>query len=118
MRNFLQETQDEIASSGHTEQDIIFIGSEQSGHQCSWAEFLNLSDFDYDSGFGSAEIPPDLCIVFADGHKLTRGEYDGSEWWEHTWPFRKPSISLPIKKLYRENYESSLSEIAENKVTA
>ena len=99
MANLLQETREAIASSGHTENDIVFIGSEKTGHQCSWDEFCALADFEYDAGFGSAKIAQDLVFVFGDGQKLWRGEYDGSEWWEHSTPFKRPENALPIKNL-------------------
>ena len=110
MTNLLQETREAISLSGHTESDIVFIGSEESGHQCSWGEFCALADFEYDAGFGSAAIAQDLVFVFEDGQKLWRGEYDGSEWWEHSTPFKRPETALPIRKL-RGSMWGSLDEI-------
>lgn len=43
--------------------------------------FLNSMDFEYDNGYGLQEIGG--IVVFTDGSWLTRGEYDGSEWWEN-----------------------------------
>lgn len=43
--------------------------------------FLNSMDFEYNDGYGLQEI--EGTIVFTDGSWLTRGEYDGSEWWEN-----------------------------------
>lgn len=40
-----------------------------------------LASIDYDNGYGSQELFG--TIVFKDGTWLERGEYDGSEWWEH-----------------------------------
>jgi hypothetical protein len=97
--NLLQETKEVIALSGHTETDIVFIGSEKSGHQCTWAEFCVLADVEYSADFGAAEVAQDLIIVFADGQKLWRGEYDGSEWWEYPKPFQRPEVSVPIRRL-------------------
>ena len=37
----------------------------------------------YDSGYGAQEVDPTLKIVMNDGSYYDRGEYDGSEWWEH-----------------------------------
>lgn len=99
MTNLLKETMDTIASSGHKETDIIFIGSEKTGHQCTWAQFCHLADIEYDSGYGAAQVAQDLVIVFSDGQKLWRGEYDGSEWWEHSTPFVRPATVLPIFSL-------------------
>jgi hypothetical protein len=38
-------------------------------------------DFTYDAGYGGQELFG--FVVFEDGTWLERGEYDGSEWWEH-----------------------------------
>ena len=43
--------------------------------------FLKSLDFDYDSGFGGQELFGTVWLE--DGTWCTRGEYDGSEWWEH-----------------------------------
>lgn len=99
MMNLLKETMEAIESSGHNESDIVFIGSERTGHECSWEEFCKLADIEYDEGYGAVEVAQDLVIVFSDGQKLWRSEYDGSEWWEHSTPFVRPETSLPIKSL-------------------
>jgi len=44
-------------------------------------QVLPLLDFEYDSGYGTQEL--DGYIWYADGTWSVRGEYDGSEWWEH-----------------------------------
>ena len=44
-------------------------------------EFLNSLDFEYDSGHGLQEICGTVWLE--DGTWLSRGEYDGSEWWEY-----------------------------------
>lgn len=38
-------------------------------------------DFEYDSGYGGQELFGN--IWYTDGTWSERGEYDGSEWWEH-----------------------------------
>jgi hypothetical protein len=97
--NFLVETKNAISESGHKISDIIFIGSEDTGHQCSWEQFKNMADVEYYSGFGAAEVATDLVLVFSDGMKMWRGEYDGSEWWEFSTPFTMPTDKQKIKKL-------------------
>jgi len=59
------------------------------------------SAFDYDEGFGSQEVDPNLKIV-GDGWILIRDEYDGSEWFrfvttetEPTQPFVTIKRFLP-----------------------
>lgn len=46
-----------------------------------YEKFLNQLDFHYDSGFGGQNLFG--CIWYMDMSWSTRGEYDGSEWWEH-----------------------------------
>lgn len=56
-----------------------------------YKEFLNSLNFDYDSGYGGQELFGTIWLE--DGTWLTRGEYDGSEWWEHN---KLPEISLEL----------------------
>ena len=98
--NLLQETIQSIKRSGHEIKDIMFIGSEHSGHSCTWKEFETLADQDYDDGYGAAKVAIDLIIVFKDGAKMWRGEYDGSEWWNFSTPFKMPEETHPIKNLF------------------
>lgn len=44
-------------------------------------EAIDQLDFNYDPGFGSQELHG--FIWYKDGTWSERGEYDGSEWWEH-----------------------------------
>jgi len=43
--------------------------------------FLGMIDFEYDSGYGEQNLYG--TIWFKDRTWAERGEYDGSEWWEH-----------------------------------
>lgn len=98
--NFLQETIEAIQKSGHSPDQIVFIGSELSGHQCSWAEFQALADVEYDEGpTGAVSVASDLIIVFGDGQKLWREEFDSAEWWVYQTPFKVPASSRQIKRL-------------------
>ena len=97
--NLLKETLYDIEKSGHTVEDITFIGS-LSGYDCTWDEFKAMADRDYDSGYGAAEVAHDLIIVFSDGVVMRRGEYDGSEWWEYQEPFVRPENTKPITGLF------------------
>lgn len=45
-----------------------------------YAAFLESLDFSYDSGYGGQELFG--TIWYKDGTWSSRGEYDGSEWWE------------------------------------
>lgn len=44
-------------------------------------KFLAQLNFEYDGGYGSQELYG--VIWYKDGTWSERGEYDGSEWWEH-----------------------------------
>ena len=49
--------------------------------EAQYSEFLNSLDFSYNSGYGGQELFGTVWLE--DGTWLSRGEYDGSEWWEH-----------------------------------
>jgi hypothetical protein len=52
------------------------------GHtQEEYDAFIESLDFEYDNGYGGQELFGN--IWFKDGTWASRGEYDGSEWWEH-----------------------------------
>ena len=46
-----------------------------------YEQFLKELDFEYDSGYGGQELYGTVWLE--DNTWLSRGEYDGSEWWEH-----------------------------------
>ena len=46
-----------------------------------YGDFLSKLDFNYNNGYGGQELFG--TIWNNDGSWLERGEYDGSEWWEH-----------------------------------
>jgi len=110
--NLLEETRSAIKDSGHKIGDIVFIGSGSSGHACSWSQFKELSNNEYDDGFGAQEVATDLIIAFSDGHQMWRHEYDGSENWDYSKPFNMPKDKHHIRRLFanRVGWES-LSEI-------
>ena len=98
--NLLKETTEDIEKSGHKIEDVVFIGSEETGHECTWDQFVLMANREYDSGFGAAQVAQDLVIVFSDGATMTRGEYDGSEWWQYSTPFKRPEEAHPIVTLF------------------
>jgi len=49
-----------------------------------YEKFLKDLDFEYDSGYGCQELFG--TIWMQDGTWYSRGEYDGSEWWQHHSP--------------------------------
>lgn len=56
----------------------FFLASNHTDEELE--EFFKSLDFTYDSGYGMQQVFGN--IVFWDGTWLSRGEYDGSEWWE------------------------------------
>jgi hypothetical protein len=84
--NLLKETLTNITDSGHTVEEVLFIGSADGAYSCTWAEFEALADLEYDQGYGAQEVATDLIMVFTDGKKMWRHEYDGSEWWMYDAP--------------------------------
>lgn len=78
--NLLQETLNAIAAGGKTPADVRWVGSFDGRYTITWAEFEQLADIEYDSGYGGQEIANDLVVV-GDDWWLTRSEYDGSECW-------------------------------------
>jgi len=97
--NLLAETVSDIMESGHGPGDIVFIGSLDTGHRCTWAEFQTLANIEYDGGFGSQKVAHDLRIVFSDGTQMWRHEYDGSESWHFSHPAVIPEQVHPISRL-------------------
>ena len=58
-------------------------------------EVLTQLDFEYDSGFGCQYLFG--YIWYADGTWSERGEYDGSEWWDHK---KRPEKDTKIELLF------------------
>jgi len=81
--NFKEETIEKIKESGYKLEDVMFVGSNDGKLRINIEKFLEISDFEYDSGYGSAEISGCLIVYFNDKSYLARDEYDGSEWWEY-----------------------------------
>jgi hypothetical protein len=58
-----------------------------------YEQFLKEMDFEYYSGYGGQEL---FGTVWLDDNTwLSRGEYDGSEWWEHNVLPDVPAECLP-----------------------
>ena len=52
-------------------------------------------DIDYDEGFGSQTLFG--TILFTDNTWLSRGEYDGAEWWRYNKPPTTESVLYPFE---------------------
>lgn len=56
------------------------------------ATIAEMGKHTYDSGYGGQELFG--CVWMDNGEWITRGEYDGSEWWEY---HRVPEIDTKLK---------------------
>ena len=61
--------------------------------QADYDAFLALLDVEYDDGYGGQQLYG--TIWYENGTWSTRGEYDGSEWWEH---HKVPGLPEYLKK--------------------
>ena len=111
MRNLLTETLNVLKTKGKTTQDVKWVGSYDGLYIIPWSAFESIANIGYDNSYGAPEIAVDLVIV-GDNWWLTRGEYDGSEWWDfHTIPILPAGQRVsPFNKI---KVVSSKSEIAE-----
>ncbi len=98
--NFLKETLEAIEQSGHIVDEIVFIGSLESGHNCSWTEFKKLANQDYDNISCMQKIADDLVIVFSDGQTMWRHDYGCQEGWMYSKPVVFPAANHPIASLF------------------
>ena len=89
-----------IALSGHSVEQIVFIGTE-SGYSLSWGEFASMTAEHPHIG----DVASDLVIEFADGKTMWR-ETD-FEWgcsnWAFQRPFRRPIESVKPITILAEN---------------
>lgn len=110
MKNFYEETIEDIKRVGRTLEDIAWIGSYSV--EIPINQFFKVAKATtYDNGWGRAEMPIDLRIVFKDGGYLERREYDGSEWWQYIAPMRRPSLKARLViKAFTDPVNSSLGD--------
>lgn len=96
--NFLEETKTVIEGSGHTTDDIEFIGNRNRTISLGgWEGFAKAIDRTYYNSYGNAEVAGDLAIFFKDHSVMFRHEYDGAEWWEYiasSESNRKPPVAV------------------------
>lgn len=106
--NLLKETINELKSNGKTPEDVEWVGD--NGIYFTWDEFSEIAEkTNYDAGYGGNKIIGGLVVVGEDWW-LTRGEYDGSEWWDfHRKPDRPKHHIKP--KHVNENWCSGVKSI-------
>jgi len=109
MTNLLNETMLLFKQLEKTAADIDFIGSSDGEYVCYWDTFIHIADVEYDNSFGFNEVASNLVIVFKDGTWLSRGEYDGSEWWNvHRLP-KKKDDAKPVTNVMNIDYGDEVS---------
>lgn len=86
-KNLLKETIRALTENGKSVDDVCFVTDAHCW--CTWKEFSEKADFNYDGGFGAVEINDTLCIV-GNNWWLERWEYDGSEGWDFKTIIEKP----------------------------
>lgn len=106
MINFLKETINAIKDSGHKLTDVMFIGSSNGEYRMNWDKFKEKANFLYDEDYGSSKIATDLIVYFNDDTYMTRGKYDGSEWWSYqvSKKFKKDDDYKDFEILGGDNY--------------
>lgn len=109
--NLLTETLEILAEHGKGMSDIIVICGDD--FQITKDNFMKCADVEYDSGYGAAEVAPDLKLIGED-FWLERAEYDGSEWWEYkTIPEFEHLPEKTVKRVLGGMWES-LSELQDD----
>ena len=103
--NFKQETLEKLEDHNKTWDDVEFVQGNDFVVKNSKEEILELMDFEYDDGYGGAEIARDLVIVGKDWW-LERHEYDGSEWWEYKELPEKLTVSKEIERFAGDGWGS------------
>lgn len=107
--NLLAETLDVLSDNGKKPQDVLWVGDYSGRHRCSWDEFAELArDLNYDSGYGGNEIAGNLVVVGSDWW-LSRGEYDGSEWWNFNVKPEPQENTKPVTNLRNIDYSDAVS---------
>ena len=100
----LNETKLCFYNSGHTPKDIVYIGSQYTGHRCSWEEFQLLADRFYFPNGDEPKVLDDLVIVFTDDSMMWRALCNGHEYWEYSPKFVMPIETKEIDSLFGDDY--------------
>lgn len=110
MINLLDETKRALDLHQINPSRVLWVGSADGEHAIFWDDFVKIADFSYHSGYGGQEIARDIVIVGSD-FWLSRGEYDGSEWWEYnTKPFKK-EVTLPFTTVHNGDSWATIEEM-------
>ena len=104
MINLLKETIDCLKGHDKSESDVLWVGccDNNGDYKTTWEDFKSKANFEYDNGFGEAEIPSALVIVGND-FWLERDEYDGSEGWVFKLFPIEPTRTKELQNINRRN---------------
>lgn len=96
--NLKQETLDAMAENGMVIADIAYISNRNLNQIMSVEDFFQLADREYNNSASGNEVNTELLIVFTNGDRLVRGNYDNNEWWEfiQAVPTMPPPIATPL----------------------
>ena len=96
--NLKQETLQLMSKNGMGIEDIAYISNRDFDQSVPVDEFFRSADREYDNGHGLREVNLDMIIVFTNGDRMMRQEYDGSEWWEYIQaaPLTPPLVAVPL----------------------
>lgn len=109
MINLKDETLEMLEGYAYTVEDIEWVGSEE--YEIPVDRFFELADQEYDNGYGSEKVCTDLVISMKDGSWFERDNYDGSEWWKHMAPTRRPKKRMDnVKTVFSKGYDTWLGE--------
>ena len=105
MLNLIEELDNAIEGSRHIPQDILWMELDFGTYNIPSIELPATNGIEgynkvvdlyqgieYDDSYGTQHL--EGTVVFRDGSWLQRGEYDGSEWWEHKFTPIKPKDNL------------------------
>lgn len=104
MINLLDETILRLSEHSKSPEDVLWVGNLDS--HMTWAEFSKRANFNYDNGYGCAEVDDYMKIV-GDNWWMERVEYDGSEWWDFKSYPVKPEAHKEFRLSPRDTIKTS-----------
>lgn len=104
LTNAYDELMGMLAVHCYTVDNIAWVAD--AHYRLPLPEFLDkLKETNYYSGYGSAEFDQSIVIMLNDGTWFERGEYDGSEWWQHRSAPTCPDVVLSRDAEYALTYD-------------
>ena len=105
--NLWKETSEKLKEHNRAWTDVKWVGCKD--FKIPLEDVCDLFNINYSSGYGSQQVASDLMVVGEDFY-MTRGEYDGSEWWDwHEMPI-EPAEMKKVTGVVNEHLWGSLSD--------